>query len=91
MTENFSTFSCQDNQFKESVCINAYRIYDSCADKDCLENLRDVWFLGGERGKCGSETERDLCKPSRLSLVEGSPCTHCSFPLLLRSLLSCFR
>ena len=40
MTENFSTFSCQDNQFKESVCINAYRIYDSCADKDCLENLR---------------------------------------------------
>mgnify|MGYP004470757947 FL=1 len=40
MTENFSSFSCQDNQFKESVCIDAYRVYDSCADKDCLENLR---------------------------------------------------
>lgn len=40
MTENFSTFSCQDSQFKESVCIDAYRVYDSCADKDCLENLR---------------------------------------------------
>ena len=40
MTENFSSFSCQDSQFKESVCIDAYRVYDSCADKDCLENLR---------------------------------------------------
>lgn len=40
MTENFSSFSCQDNQFKESVCIDAYRVYDSCADKDCLEGLR---------------------------------------------------
>ena len=40
MTESFSSFSCQDSQFKESVCIDAYRVYDSCADKDCLENLR---------------------------------------------------
>lgn len=40
MTESFSSFSCQDNQFKESVCIDAYRVYDSCADKDCYENLR---------------------------------------------------
>ena len=41
MTENFSTFSCRENgQFKESVCIDAYRVYDSCADRSCLENLR---------------------------------------------------
>lgn len=41
MTENFSTFSCRENnQLKEQVCIDAYRVYDSCADKDCLENLR---------------------------------------------------
>ncbi len=40
MTENFSTFSCRDSQFGESVCIDASRVYDSCADKDCLENLR---------------------------------------------------
>ena len=40
MTESFSSFSCQDNQFKESVCVDAYRVYDSCADKDCHENLR---------------------------------------------------
>ena len=27
------------NCFKEAVCINAGRIYDSCSDRDCLENL----------------------------------------------------
>lgn len=26
--------------FKETVCIDAMRIYDSCSDKDCLEDLR---------------------------------------------------
>lgn len=25
--------------FKEAVCINANRIYDSCSDKDCVENM----------------------------------------------------
>lgn len=29
--------------FKEAVCINAGRIYDSCSDKDCLEDL-PVYF-----------------------------------------------
>ena len=40
MTENFSSFSCQDSQFKESVCIDTYRVLDSCRDKDCIEDLR---------------------------------------------------
>lgn len=31
------------NGFKEAVCINAGRIYDSCSDKDCLEDLQ-VFF-----------------------------------------------
>lgn len=31
------------NCFKEAVCIDAFRVYDSCADKDCLEDLR-VYF-----------------------------------------------
>ncbi|MDR1563855.1 MAG: hypothetical protein LBS74_02750 [Oscillospiraceae bacterium] len=26
-------------RFKEAVCIDANRIYDSCSDKDCIENL----------------------------------------------------
>lgn len=29
--------------FKEAVCIDAMRVYDSCGDKDCLEDLR-VYF-----------------------------------------------
>lgn len=29
--------------FREAVCINAERIYDSCSSKDCLEDLR-VYF-----------------------------------------------
>ncbi len=32
-------YSC----FKEAVCINGQRIYDSCSDKDCLEDLQ-VYF-----------------------------------------------
>lgn len=48
MTENFSTFSCQDGQFRESVCIDVYRVYDSCADKDCLENLRVNFSESGQ-------------------------------------------
>ena len=29
--------------FKEAVCVDAGRVYDSCSDKDCLEDLR-VYF-----------------------------------------------
>lgn len=42
-----SKFASQQNScangFKEAVCINAGRIYDSCSDKDCLEDLQ-VYF-----------------------------------------------
>lgn len=34
--------------FKEAVCIDAYRVYDSCADKDCLENLRVYFTEAGQ-------------------------------------------
>ena len=33
-----------DANFKEAVCIDAGRVYDSCCDRDCLENLR-CFFL----------------------------------------------
>ena len=36
-TEYETQFRCDD--IKESVCINAPRIYDSCSDKDCFEDL----------------------------------------------------
>lgn len=32
-----------ENGCKEAVCIDAGRVYDSCSDKDCLEDLR-VYF-----------------------------------------------
>lgn len=31
------------NEIKEAVCIDALRIYDSCSDKDCIEDTR-VYF-----------------------------------------------
>lgn len=54
MSENFSTFPCQDTQgstgqnIREAVCIDAYRVYDSCADKDCLEDLRVYFTEAGQ-------------------------------------------
>ena len=38
------------NAFKEAVCIDAGRIYDSCSDKDCLEDLQ-VYFTESEQVK----------------------------------------
>ena len=38
MAENYTAdFGCD---FKEAVCIDAARVYDSCSDKDCLRDLR---------------------------------------------------
>ncbi len=36
--------------FKEAVCIDAGRVYDSCSDKDCLEDLQ-VYFTEIEQAK----------------------------------------
>lgn len=36
--------------FKEAVCIDAGRVYDSCSDKDCLEDL-PVYFTAIEQAK----------------------------------------
>ena len=32
-------YDCRE-YFKEAVCIDAQRVYDSCSDKDCLEDIR---------------------------------------------------
>lgn len=34
------TNDCNSASFKEAVCIDAGRVYDSCCDRDCLEDLR---------------------------------------------------
>ena len=43
--KSFTTYgnAAGANCFKEAVCINTPRIYDSCSSKDCLEDLR-VYF-----------------------------------------------
>lgn len=40
--------NCREPGCKEAVCIDAGRIYDSCADKDCAENLQ-VYFVDRDR------------------------------------------
>lgn len=41
MAENDGHPECENGAaLKEAVCIDAMRIYDSCSDKDCLEDLR---------------------------------------------------
>lgn len=42
MADNFE--GVQSSDFKEAVCIDAGRVYDSCCDRDCLEDLR-CFFL----------------------------------------------
>lgn len=39
MNENLSNPSNLSGCFKEAVCIDAMRIFDSCSDKDCLEDM----------------------------------------------------
>lgn len=37
-----------NNAFKEAVCIDAGRVYDSCCDRDCLEDLRCYFTAEGQ-------------------------------------------
>lgn len=41
LDERHSQNNCQDSAhcFKEAVCLDTSRVYDSCTDKDCLEDL----------------------------------------------------
>lgn len=36
------------NRFKEAVCIGSARIFDSCSDKDCLEDLQVFFTAEGQ-------------------------------------------
>ncbi len=52
MSENMICNGCDEcspgDKFKEAVCINASRIYDSCSDKDCLEDLNVLLTKPGQ-------------------------------------------
>ena len=38
MSEKYCT--PENGNFREAVCIHTDKVYDSCRDKDCLENIR---------------------------------------------------
>lgn len=40
--------NCCDSGFKEAVCIHTDKVYDSCRDKDCLENIRVYLTASGQ-------------------------------------------
>lgn len=52
MSENMICNGCEDcypsDKIKEAVCINASRIYDSCSDKDCLEDMNVLLTKPGQ-------------------------------------------
>ena len=40
MLNNNQTESVQNRRIREAICVDTARVYDSCADKDCLADLR---------------------------------------------------
>ena len=49
---HLDVYKRQGNQagcFKEAVCIDEYRVYDYCGDKDCLEDLRVYFTEAGQQ------------------------------------------
>lgn len=55
------------NSFKEAVCVEAQRIFDSCSDKDCLQDLPVTLDSGYEIGenvtivKCRCVSVENVC------------------------------
>ncbi len=40
MLNNNQTENVQSRHIREAICVDTARVYDSCADKDCLADLR---------------------------------------------------
>ena len=49
MADNKNCCETNLNHIKEAICIDTNRVYDSCADKECLKDLR-VYLT--DRGQC---------------------------------------
>ncbi len=45
---NTNDCGCSEGGFKEAVCIHTDKVYDSCRDKDCLENVRVYLTSNGQ-------------------------------------------
>jgi hypothetical protein len=64
MTADFGT--CD---FKEAVCIDAGRIYDSCSDKDCLSDLRVLFPEAIQRSVIDIATSAKIKKVTVLNVL----------------------
>ena len=53
--------SCLNSQSKETVCIDTYRVLDSCRDKDCFENVKVYLTEFGEEIIDRTSTVRAKC------------------------------
>lgn len=62
-----SDLTNRPDSFREAVCVEAQRIFDSCSDKDCLEDLPVTLDSGYEIGedvtiiKCRCASVSDVC------------------------------
>ena len=58
MTENRNSTSCYDRDSRGTVCIDTYRVLDSCRDRDCFENTRVYLSACGEEILSGATNVR---------------------------------
>ena len=56
------------SSFKEAVCIDAGRVYDSCCDRDCLEDLR-CYFTGESQSLIDNALSVKLTKSKVLNVL----------------------
>ncbi len=66
IANTFNSTSKNNCNIREAVCINADRIYDSCGDKDCLEDLR-VFFTDATQPMID---EAYLVKPKSVEVMD---------------------
>ena len=57
------------NAFKDAVCIDAGRIYDSCSDKDCLTDLRVLFPEAIQRSVVDSATSAKIKNVTVLNVL----------------------
>ena len=58
MAETIANCPTNSTNFKEAVCINADRVYDSCCDRDCLEDLRVYFNTNDQQLVCEAQCVR---------------------------------
>ncbi len=75
-----SSENCENTQPSQSFCIDAYKVYDSCGDKDCLSDMR-VYFTEENQSIISEATSVRIMEVNIVnSVVRVCPVTyHCGF------------